>query len=85
MTLLDPRPRTDPAAIARLKAWARELWDVPPDGSVTVAELRCAEPGCPPLETVVVVSPRPGETFQRKVHRPAAEVTRADLEAGDPA
>jgi len=83
MSLFDPRPRADPAAVARLKAWARELWDVPPDGSVTVTELRCSEPGCPPLETVVVISPRAGETFQRKVHRPAAEVTRADLDQRD--
>lgn len=80
MSLLDPRPRTDPAAVARIRAWARELWDVPEGGSVTVTELRCTEPGCPPLETVVLVAPRPGETFQRKVHKPAADVTRLDLQ-----
>jgi hypothetical protein len=29
---------------------------------------------------VIVVAPRPGETFQRKVHKPAAEVTLEDIE-----
>jgi hypothetical protein len=80
MSLLDPRPRIDPAAAARIREWARRLWRLPVDAGVTVTELRCSEPGCPPLETVIVVAPRPGETFQRKVHKPAAEVTLADLD-----
>lgn len=80
MSLLDPRPRIDPAAAARIREWARRRWRLPVDAGVTVTELRCSEPGCPPLETVIVVAPRPGETFQRKVHKPAADVTLEDLE-----
>lgn len=79
MSLLEPRPRTDRAAVARIRTWAKELWRLPQDAAITVTELRCSEPGCPPLETVVVVAPRPGETFQRKVHKPAGQVTRDDL------
>ncbi len=79
MDLLTPQPRIDPQVSARIAAWARELFAVPEDGTVRVTELRCTEPGCPPLETVVLVVPGPGKTFQRKVHKPAANVTRADL------
>ena len=82
MSLLEPRPRTDQAAAARIRALAIELWTLPPDAAVAVTEMRCTEPGCPPLETVVVVAPRAGETFQRKFHKPAAQVTREDLQAG---
>jgi len=80
MNLLEPRPRTDPAASARIRALAAELWSLAPGTAVTVTELRCTEPGCPPLETVVVVAPKPGETYQRKIHKPAAQITRADLQ-----
>lgn len=76
MSLLGPRSRTDPDATRRIKAWARERWG--DDIGVTVSELRCTEPGCPPLETVVVIAPADGPTFQLKVHAPAAAVTRAN-------
>lgn len=77
MNLLDPRPRVDPGVTRRIKAWARERWG--DDVGVTVAELRCAEPGCPPLETVIVVSPADGPTFQHKIHAAATDVTREHL------
>lgn len=80
MDLLKPRPRIDPQVSARICGWARELWAVPDDGTAFVTELRCAEPGCPPVETVVVISPRANVTFQRKVHKAAVDVTRTDLE-----
>lgn len=78
--LLTPRARIDPAVSARICAWARELWAVPDEGTVFVTELRCAEPGCPPVETVVVISPRAGVTFQRKVHKAAVDVIDIDLQ-----
>jgi hypothetical protein len=53
VNLLKPRPRIDPMVSKRICGWARELWAVPDDGTVFVAELRCAEPYCPPVETVV--------------------------------
>lgn len=84
MSFLEPRSRIDSATAGRIRDWARQRWEVPVDGSVTVTELRCSEPDCPPLETVVIVSPRPGETFQRKVHKPAAELTYVDLEDAHP-
>lgn len=77
--LLGPHRRVEPAVAARIRAWAQELFDLTEKGSVAVSELRCSEPGCPPLETVVVISPRAGETFQRKLHKPAAALTFADL------
>lgn len=48
---------------------------------MTVAELRCAEPGCPPVETVVAVLGAPGGSpRQWKIHKPMSEVTRGDVE-----
>ncbi|WP_190816628.1 hypothetical protein [Saccharopolyspora pogona] len=33
--------------------------DLPVDAAVTVQELTCAEPGCPPIETKIAVLDRP--------------------------
>ena len=86
MSLLEPRRRMDPGAASRIREWATELWTLPPATAITVTELRCSEPGCAPIETVVVIASGPGQTFQRKVHKPAGHVTREDLiAAAEPA
>ena len=52
--------RPDPRAVADVKRWAAEVFRLPESASVLVTELRCGEPGCPPLETVIaILSPGP--------------------------
>jgi hypothetical protein len=80
MTFLDPAPKTGPGALARIRGWVRTVWDLSEDASVMVSELRCSEPGCPPVETVVLVFRAPDETFQIKLAMPAAAVTYSDLQ-----
>jgi hypothetical protein len=80
MTFFDPAPKTDPGALARIRGWVRTVWDLSEDASVMVSELRCSEPGCPPIETVVLVPRAPGDTFQIKLAMPAADVTYTDLQ-----
>jgi hypothetical protein len=78
--LLGPKPKIDPDALARIRGWAHTLWALAGDASVVVSELRCSEPGCPPVETVVLVARQAGETFQIKLAMPAADVTFTDLQ-----
>ena len=42
------------AALDRVRAWTRLRFGLPDEAAVLVAEIACALPGCPPLETVVV-------------------------------
>jgi len=46
---------------------------------VMAAELRCALPGCPPLETVVVFWTAPDARHQFKLFKPAQQVQPEDL------
>ncbi|MGW2650541.1 hypothetical protein ACWC2T_38060 [Streptomyces sp. NPDC001393] len=39
----------------------RALLDLDDDTAVLIRQLACTEPGCPPLETVVVVLPMEGD------------------------
>ena len=66
------------AAVGRVKRWVEEIRCVAEAESVLVAELRCSEPGCPPVETSISVLGGEG-TRQSKVHKPVAEVTREDV------
>ena len=65
-------------AVLRLKAWTRERFALPGDAPIMVAELACALPGCPPLETVIGFWI--GERHHHfKVFKPLEEVVRGDL------
>jgi hypothetical protein len=61
-----------------IKSWARKLLALPDDAVVSVSELACHMPGCPPKETVILVM-QGTETVQASVHKPMKEVTENDV------
>ena len=79
LDLFGSRPKNDPGKIAAIREWAAEVFRLPPEASVMVAELRCTEPGCPPLETVIAILDQPGQPRQFKIHKAIADVTFADV------
>lgn len=79
--LFGPRPGRVPGRTTEIKAWAAEALGLTDDVALMVTELRCTEPGCPPLETVVAVLGGDGPNQQYKIHKPLADVTREDVQA----
>jgi hypothetical protein len=65
----------------RIKSWAREVFDPEGGATILVSELACSEPGCPPIETVIAILRGPQAHEKYKIHRPSAEITRADIVA----
>lgn len=61
-----------------IKSWARKLLALPDDAVVSVSELACHVPGCPPRETVILVMQRT-ETVQASVHKPMKDATENDI------
>jgi hypothetical protein len=80
MNLFGGRRTIAPEQAERVKEWARACWHLPADTTVMVTELECREPGCPPIETVIALLEGPGRRRQYKIHKPAAEVSRSDVE-----
>jgi hypothetical protein len=78
LDLFGQRPRNDPAIPAAIKGWAAQVFGLGERATVLVTELRCTEPGCPPLETVVAILSS-GPTRQFKVPKAMAEVTFEDV------
>jgi hypothetical protein len=78
MDLFAERPKLNPEAAAALKVRVRQMLKLPEDAVVMITELRCTEPGCPPLETVIVVM-ADGESKQYKIHKAMVDLQDADL------
>ena len=68
---------TDPAKLAQIKAWATELLTLQPSTTVSISQLRCNEPCCPPVETVIAVMAETPRTY--KVHKAASDVEYQDV------
>ena len=65
------------AALDRVRGWVRARYSLG-ESAILVAEVACAVPGCPPIETVIAFwSEERRHHF--KVFKPVAEVTEEDL------
>jgi len=64
-------------ALDRVREWVRDRFDLG-NGAILVAEIACALPGCPPLETVIAFW-SDGRRHHTKVFKPVAEVVQDDL------
>ena len=60
-----------------VKAWVAKHLDLSEEDLVTVAELACIEPDCPPVETVVTVHGADGARRSWHIHQPLAEIDEA--------
>jgi hypothetical protein len=69
------------AKVRSIKDWARAELGLPDHVVVMATELRCTEPGCPPLETVVAIL-RDGRQQQFKIHKALADIVAEDVRAG---
>ena len=72
-------PKADPGQIKQLKSWFHEVLDISADVPVSISQLACHEPDCPPVETVIAIMTRPPKQF--KVHKPIGEIVQSDIES----
>lgn len=66
------------AAVRRIKSWVREAAGLGDDCTVMVSELRCREPGCPEIETVVAVM-RAGQAGRKVTFECAIDQLSRDM------
>lgn len=81
MNLLTPHPAHDPQQIVAIKQWARATFGLDDQTTVLVTELRCSEPGCPPLETVIALLRSNMRPQQYKLPKAIPDITAADVAA----
>jgi nitrate reductase delta subunit len=64
--------------VERLTEWTRERFKLPGEGAISVSEIACPLPGCPPLETVVTFWIA-NQSYRFKVFKPLTEVGPDDV------
>ena len=57
-----------------------EKFSVSKDSTISVAELRCHEPNCPPVETVFTVRTSDGSIQDWRISKSASEIQIKDIE-----
>ncbi len=72
-------PKPDAQALARIKAWTRAALDAADDTAFAVNEIACNDPGCPGVETVILVMQPGRRTRACKVQKALDDVTEQDV------
>ena len=67
----------DPAVLQQLKAQIADLLSVASETTISINQLQCREPGCPPVETAIIIFSQP--TQQYKIHKAVGDISAADL------
>ena len=73
------RSNPDRQAIQQVKDWTRAALRASEDTAFAVNEIVCADPGCPGIETVILVMEPGAKTRACKVQKPLNDVTEQDL------
>ena len=71
------RPKRNPATLQQLKTWVYYLLKLDPEVSISVSQLQCTEPGCPPIETVITILSQPAQQY--KIHKALDDIELVDL------
>ena len=66
-------------AARRIKGWTRKHLKLDDATIVSVNELACHLPDCPPRETVILVMSGPNATRQFSIHKGLMDVTLEDV------
>ena len=72
--------KTNPEIIRNLKTVFTEKFYISKDSTISVAELRCHEPNCPPVETVFTVRKSDGSIQDWRISKSASEIQIKDIE-----
>ena len=75
------RKRPDPAAVQIIKSWALEYLSLPENITLSISELYCLEPECPPVETVITARTTDGSAKDWRIAKPINEVKATDVKS----
>lgn len=74
-------PDRDALATARIRTWVQGLFSVPEEVNVMVTELKCADAGCPDVETFVAILWDDKAPLKFRITCPASQVTFEHVKA----
>ena len=77
------RKITDSKSIQNLKEMFIKQYDLPDSTTLSIAELSCHEPNCPPIETVITARSVDGSIKDWRISKSVIEIKQIDLDTLD--
>ena len=74
------KKKSNKNATQNLKNLIIEKFRLKEDTTVSIAELSCHEPNCPPKETIITIRKAKGITSNLRIHKPLDQIKREDVE-----
>ena len=74
------KKKAKPENIRYLKEIISKKLKLPETTIISIAELSCHEPGCPPKETVITTNAINGKSKTWKIEKPIAKIDSFDIE-----
>ena len=74
------RKITDSKSIQNLKEMFIKKYDLPGSTTLSIAELSCHEPNCPPIETVITARSVDGSIKDWRISKSVIEIKQIDLD-----
>ena len=71
------RPNT--AAVGRIKDLIKHNLGLPETTILSVVELACHEPGCPPTETIITAHAEDNSRRDWRINKPISEISETDI------
>jgi len=73
------RKRPDGNAVRWIKDLVSTQFDLPDSTVIAIAELRCHEPNCPPVETVITARYADGSRKDWRIAKSISEIVDTDI------
>ena len=65
--------------IRNLKIIISEKYNIPENSTLSIAELACQEPNCPPIETIITERNENGKVRNWRIAKPINDIQETDI------
>ena len=73
------KKRPNSKAVGRIKNLIKQKLGLPETTIVSVVELACHEPGCPPTETIITAHAEDSSKQNWRINKPISEISDNDI------
>ena len=70
-------PKANSENIKQIKNWTYQILTIDSEIPISINQLQCHEPDCPPVETVIAIMSSPPQQY--KIHKPISEIIETDI------
>ena len=76
---MDNKKKPNVENIRNLKIIISEKYNIPENSTLSIAELACHEPNCPPIETIITERNENGKVRNWRIAKPINDIQETDI------